>query len=590
MNSKEIRDSFLNFFREKNHKIIPSVSLISPDPSVLFTTAGMQPLGPYLAGKKDPLKDFGTRHLASCQKCFRTNDIDEVGDNTHHTFFEMLGNWSIGVDKNGNYFKEGAIQLALDFLIKRLNLNLERISITFFQGDQSVPEDKEAFLLWQRYGIPKERIKPMGKKDNFWGPVGKEGPCGPCSEIYYLKDNGQEVEIWNLVFMEYYQKLDGSLEKLSQTNIDTGIGFERLVAVLQNKESSFETDLFNFLTPPLQEISQKDYQNQKREFRIIMDHLRALSFLIADGVLPSNLGQGYVLRRIFRRAMRYFFLLNISTKKIPFLISLIIENYGDVWPELKEKKEFILKVIEQEEEKFSRVFKKGMELILREIDSLKKKSERKIPGKIVFDFYQNYGFPLELTQEIAKENGLLVSKEEFDQCFREHQEISRKSMEKKFGGHGLKDEKEFNFEAEKIKKLHTATHLLHAALRKVLGESVSQQGSDITPERLRFDFSFSRKLTQEELKKVEDLVNQKIKEGLVVQKEKKKLKEALKEGALAFFKEKYPPEVFVYKIGDFSKEICAGPHVENTLELGHFKIIKEEAVGANVRRIRAILE
>ena len=524
MNSKEIRDSFLNFFREKNHKIIPSVSLISPDPSVLFTTAGMQPLGPYLAGKKDPLKDFGTRHLASCQKCFRTNDIDEVGDNTHHTFFEMLGNWSIGVDKNGNYFKEGAIQLALDFLIKRLNLNLERISITFFQGDQSVPEDKEAFLLWQKYGIPKERIRPMGKKDNFWGPVGKEGPCGPCSEIYYLKDNSQEVEIWNLVFMEYYQKLDGSLKKLSQTNIDTGIGFERLVAVLQNKESSFETDLFDFLTPPLQEVSQKDYQNQKREFRIIMDHLRALSFLIADGVLPSNLGQGYILRRIFRRAMRYFFLLNISTKKIPFLISLIIENYGDVWPELKEKKEFILKVIEQEEEKFSRVFKKGMELILREIDSLKKKSERKIPGKIVFDFYQNYGFPFELTQEIAKENGLLVSKEEFDQCFREHQEISRKSMEKKFGGHGLKDEKEFNFEAEKIKKLHTATHLLHAALRKVLGESVSQQGSDITPERLRFDFSFSRKLTQEELKKVEDLVNQKIKERLVVQKEKKKLK------------------------------------------------------------------
>jgi len=590
MNSKEIRDSFLNFFREKNHKIIPSVSLISPDPSVLFTTAGMQPLGPYLAGKKDPLKDFGTRYLASCQKCFRTNDIDEVGDNTHHTFFEMLGNWSIGVDKNGNYFKEGAIQLALEFLIKRLNLNLERISITFFQGDQSVPEDKEAFLLWQKYGIPKERIRPMGKKDNFWGPVGKEGPCGPCSEIYYLKDNGQEVEIWNLVFMEYYQKLDGTLEKLSQTNIDTGIGFERLVAVLQKKESSFETDLFDFLILPLQEISQKSYQDQKREFRIIMDHLRAASFLIADGVLPSNLGQGYILRRIFRRAMRYFFLLNISTKKIPFLISLIIKNYGDVWPELKEKEEFILKVIEKEEEKFSRVFKRGMELILREIDSLKKKSEMKIPGKFVFDFYQNYGFPFELTQEIAKEKGFLVSKEEFDQCFREHQEISRKSMEKKFGGHGLKDEKEFNFEAEKIKKLHTATHLLHAALRKILGDSVSQQGSDITPERLRFDFSFPRKLTTEELKKVEDLVNQKIKEGLVVQKEKKKLKEALQEGALAFFKEKYPPEVFVYKIGDFSKEICAGPHVENTLELGHFKIIKEEAVGANVRRIRAILE
>mgnify|MGYP001099734784 CR=1 FL=1 len=592
MNSKEIRSSFLNFFRDKNHKIIPSVSLISPDPSVLFTTAGMQPLSPYLAGKKDPLKDFGTRHLASCQKCFRTNDIDEVGDNTHHTFFEMLGNWSIGVDEKGNYFKEGAIQLALEFLIKKLKLNLERISITFFKGDETVPEDKETFLLWQKYGISKERIRPMGKSDNFWGPVGKEGPCGPCSEIYYLKENGQEVEIWNLVFMEYYQKEDGGLEKLSQTNIDTGIGFERLVAVLQNKESSFETDLFEFLIPHLESNSQKRYQDYKREFRIIMDHLRALTFLIGDGVLPSNLGQGYILRRIFRRAMRYFFLLNVPTKNIPFLISLIIENYGDIWPEIKEKKEFILRVVEQEEEKFSRVLKRGMELILKEIDNLKRKSERIMPGKVVFDFYQNYGFPFELTQEIARENDLLVSREEFEQYFRKHQEISRKSMEKKFGGHGFKEEKELDDKdkTEKIKRLHTATHLLHAALRQILGENVFQQGSDITPERLRFDFSFSRKLTPEELKNIEDLVNQKIKEGLIVKKEKKKLKDALEEGALAFFKERYPPEVYVYTIGDFSKEICAGPHVEKTSELGHFKIVKEEAVSANVRRIRAILE
>jgi alanyl-tRNA synthetase len=566
MNSNELRKKFLNFFEKRGHKIVPSSSLIPTDSSVLFTTAGMQQFKPYYLGEPSP---YGP-NVASCQKCFRTSDIDEVGDERHLTFFEMLGNFSFG-----GYFKEEAIEYAFEFLFRELKLPIERAKFTVFKGDEEVPEDKESPRIWQKLGVPKEKIVGMGREDNFWGPTGLEGPCGPTTEIHI-----DGIEVWNLVFNEYYKDREGKLTPLKQKGVDTGMGLERLAMILQNKNSVFETDLFE---PIIKELRIRNYELRNvRSERIIADHIKGSVFLISEGVLPSNVERGYVLRRILRRAILHSKILNLPKNSLIEAAKKVIEIYKNVYPEVLSKQADILTVIENEKEKFEKTLEKGLKKLKLQIENCKLRKEKLLPGKIVFDLFQSYGFPFEITKEIAKEEGLEVDEKDFQERFKKHQEISRVGAEKKFGGLG----KVIDYN---MVKLHTATHLLHAALREILGEKVKQMGSDITPERLRFDFSFDRKLTKEEIKKVEDLVNQKIKEDLEVKKEEMSLKEALKSGALAFFKEKYPERVTVYTIGNFSKEICAGPHVKRTSELGNFKIKKEESAGKGVRRIYAIL-
>ena len=581
---------------ERGHKVVPSSSLLPTDPSVLFTTAGMQQFSLYLSGKKDPVKDFNSRHIATCQKCFRTGDIEEIGDDTHHTFFEMLGNWSIGQDETG-YFKEGAIKYALEFLVDTLKLDKNRIHVTVFQGEGNIAKDEEAINLWLKYGIPMERIKLCSKKDNFWGPVSATGPCGPCSEIHY--DRGEElgcgrpdcgpncehckrvVEIWNLVFMQYFKNEAGEYELLSQTNIDTGIGFERLLSLLNQTSASYETDIFAGVISKLEELSGKKYLENKKAFRIISDHIRSSVFVISDGVEPSNLGQGYILRRLLRRVVRYGKALGLSSQFYVPLVDLVIDKYKDVYPNILARKEEIIEVIKKEENKFEATLEKGLSVIEKML-----LTKKELTGEEVFDLYQSYGFPLELTQEIALEKGITINVDEFNVALEKHQSISRAGAEKKFGGVG-KDA------GEEGAKLHTATHLLHAALRKVLGDHVQQMGSDINAERLRFDFKHTQKMTPEEIKQVEDLVNLKIQENLEVKKEEMDLDKALNSGAIAFFKEKYPDKVNVWTMlntqtGEvFSKEICAGPHVEKTSQLKSFKIIKEESSSAGVRRIKA---
>jgi len=569
MRSKDIRKKFLKFFEKKGHKIVPSSSLIPTDPSVLFTTAGMQQFKPYYLGVPSP---YG-KNVCSCQKCFRTSDIDEVGDDKHLTFFEMLGNFSFG-----GYFKEKAICLAIEFLTKECKLKLEDLKFTYFKGEGEIPEDSESKNILLDLKIPEEKIVGMGKEDNFWGPTGKEGPCGPTVEIHV-----KGTEIWNLVFNEYFRDKNKNFSPLKQKGVDTGMGLERLAMILQKKETVFETDLFFPIIQEIEKISPQSYKSKPKNFRIIGDHIKGATFLISEGILPSNVERGYVLRRILRRAIRYGKLLDLPKNFLIPLSQKVIEIYKEVYPELKSREEEILTVIQNEQEKFEKTLEKGLKEFKFQIENCKRKGLKKFPGKIAFDLYQSFGFPLELTIEMAKEEGLLVDEREFEEEFKRHREISRRGAEKKFGGIG----KEVTYEAI---KLHTATHLLHAALRKILGEHVKQMGSDITPERLRFDFSHPKKLTKEEIKRIEDLVNQKIKENLEVKKEEMSLKEALESGALAFFREKYPEKVTVYSIGDFSKEICAGPHVKRTGELGHFKIIKEESAGSGIRRIKAILE
>ncbi len=597
MNSTELRDKFLDYFKKKGHKIVKSSSLLPTDPSVLLTTAGMQQFSLYLSGKKDPLEDFQGRHLVSCQKCFRTGDIEEIGDDTHHTFFEMLGNWSIGQDDNG-YFKEGAIDFAMDFLVNELGLDSSKFYITVFKGEDGIEKDEEAVNIWMNHGIAREKIIECSKKDNFWGPVSDIGPCGPCSEIHY--DRGEEygcgrpdcgpncdyckrvVEIWNLVFMQYNRNERGEYELLNQTNIDTGIGFERLLSVLNGKNSAYETDVFADMIKRIEEVSGKKYEENEIAFRIIADHARSAIFLAGDGIEPSNVGQGYILRRIIRRAVRYSRM--IGVERDMGLGQYVVKKYGEVYPELKENEDHIFEVISKEEEKFEKTIKAGLSVL----EKLLEEGQEKISGEKAFDLYQSYGFPLELTEEIASEKGFEIDKSGFNEALKKHQELSRAGAEKKFGGVG-KDA------GEEGAKLHTATHLLHAALRRVLGENVQQMGSDINIERLRFDFSHHQKMTPEELKAVEDMVNEKIREDLEIMKEEMSLAEALGAGALAFFKEKYPEKVKVWtaldpKSGEcFSKEICAGPHVNRTGELGKFKIIKEESSSAGVRRIKAVV-
>jgi alanyl-tRNA synthetase len=603
MESKEIRKIFLEFFEQKGHIVVPSSSLIPADPTVLFTSAGMQQFIPYLSGEVVP----PYQRVTSLQKCFRTSDIENIGSPFHHTFFEMLGNWSFG-----DYWKEEAIEWALELLTSKFNFPISKLWVTVFKGEGNIPRDEEAIKIWQKLGIPKERIKEFGPEDNFWGPISEEGPCGPCSEIHY--DRGEEfkvgkcdikgcgpncscrrfVEIWNLVFMQYNRKIKVKKEKgengyeyipLPAKNIDTGAGLERWACILQNKKTNFETDLFLPIIKKIEEFSEFPYDLQPKPYRIIADHLRASCFLISEGILPSKEDRGYILRRILRRSIRYGNLIKAKKGFLIPLANLVIDNYKDFYPELNQKRNDILTVIQQEEEKFEKTLSRG----LKEFEKIISLStSKKISGKDVFHLYDTFGFPVELTEELAKEKGFQIDKEGFKEAFIKHQEISRAGVEKKFGGHGLVGAVD---EESKIKitRLHTATHLLHSALRQVLGNHVQQAGSDINPERLRFDFTHPKKLTDEEIKKVEEIVNQKIKENLEVKIEEMAYEEAIKSGALAFFKERYPKIVKVYSIGNFSKEICAGPHVKNTSELGQFKIIKEEASMAGVRRIKARL-
>ncbi|PIS39781.1 MAG: alanine--tRNA ligase [Candidatus Nealsonbacteria bacterium CG08_land_8_20_14_0_20_38_20] len=598
MTAKELRERFLNFFKKKGHKIVPSSSLIPTDPSVLFTTAGMQQFKEcYLFGNLQN-SQIKTRFLgkpfpygkraASCQKCLRTSDIEAVGDESHLTFLEMLGNFSFG-----DYFKEEAIKFAFQFLFEELELPQKNVVFTVFEGDKNVPEDKESILIWKKLGIKENKIEKRGREDNFWGPTGEEGPCGPTTEIHF-----QGTEVWNLVFNEYYQDRTGKLTPLKQKGVDTGMGLERLAMIVQGKPNVFETDLFEAIIKDLR-FKIKDLRNEKA-VRIIADHIKSAVFLISEGIFPSNVERGYILRRLLRRAIRFGKLPNLPKNFLIPLAQKVVAIYRNVYPEVRDKETDILTIIQQEGEKFEKTLVKGLKELnklerIGKIEKIETSGELKVFNRVnakdAFDIYQSYGFPLEMIQEELAKRGLLVDEKKFKKEFKKHQEISKAGAEKKFGGVG----KEANYESA---KLHTATHLLHAALRKILGNYVKQMGSDITSQRLRFDFSQAKKLTPEEIKKVEDLVNQKIKENLEVKKEETTYEEAIKSGALAFFKEKYPEKVTVYTVGGpvapsgqvFSKEICAGPHVKKTSELGNFKIIKEESSGAGIRRIRAVLK
>ncbi|PIZ89594.1 MAG: alanine--tRNA ligase [Candidatus Nealsonbacteria bacterium CG_4_10_14_0_2_um_filter_37_10] len=567
MTSIKLRQEFLNFFEKKEHKIVPSSSLLPADPTVLFTTAGMQQFKPYYLGEKSP---YGL-NVVSCQKCFRTSDIEEVGDQSHLTFIEMLGNFSFG-----GYFKEEAIKFAYELLISNFQLPISNLKVTVFGGDKEVSRDEESVKIWDKLGFSENKgnLSFVGREENFWGPTGEEGPCGPTTEIYF-----KNLELWNLVFNEYYQDRKRSLAPLEQKGVDTGMGLERLAMVVQNKPSVYETDLFE---PIIKEIhEQKKYRGltcvNLRSQRIIADHIKGAVFLISEGIFPSNVEQGYVLRRVLRKAIRYGKLLNLPRNFLIPLAQKVIEIYQDEYREVKSKETDILTVIQNEEEKFEKTLSQG----LKQFEKITKAGD--ISGIDAFHLFDTYGFPLELTEELAKEKNITVDIKGFQEAFEKHREISRAGVKAKFGGIG----KEATYEAT---RLHTATHLLHSALREILGSHVQQMGSDITPQRLRFDFSHSQKMTEEEIKKVEDLVNQKIKEDLEVKREEMDYQEAIKAGALAFFKEKYPEIVSVYSIDNFSKEICAGPHLRRTSELGIFKIIKEESCGAGIRRIRAILK
>ena len=584
MKAIEIRNKYLNFFKNHGHAVIPSAPLIPEnDPSVLFTTAGMQPLVPYLLGEKHPA---GNR-LTDYQKCVRTNDIEEVGDNRHLTYFEMLGNWSLG-----DYFKEESIQMSYDFLTQELQIPAEKISVTCFAGDEDCPKDEVTAKCWEKVGIPKERIYYFGKDDNWW-IAGEEGPCGPDTEMFYDTGKpkcspecnpscgcGKYVEIWNNVFMEYFKSKDGKYTKLSQHNVDTGLGLERMTMLLQGKETPFETELFAPIMDKLEELQKVDNIASRR---IVAEHLRSSMMIICDGGRPSNIDRGYILRRLIRRMIRHMNKLQISLDELSTLIDINVGNLKEMYPALEENKETIKNVILEEKNKFVKTLEKGEKEFSKEIENVKKQGKTIIDGKMVFRLYDTYGFPPEVTEELASENGMKIDKEEFKKLFKEHQEKSRAGAEQKFKG-GLAGAGEMET------KYHTATNLLNAALKQVLGAHVHQRGSNITAERMRFDFSHPAKMTDEEKQKTEELVNKWISEAVPVEHFEMKKEEAIRQGAEAMFIEKYGDIVSVYKIGDISIELCGGPHVQNTSELGHFKIKKEEASSSGVRRIKAILE
>jgi len=585
MTHEEIRKLFTDFFTAKDHHLVPSSSLIpEDDPSVLLTTAGVQQFKPYMLLQKDVLKDFGTRRLCSIQKSFRTSDIDEVGDEHHLTFFEMLGNFSIG-----DYFKREAIEWAWEFLTRECKLDPKNMYVTVFAGEQgNIPEDKESIKIWQEVAGKNIRIEKFGRKDNFWGPTGSSGPCGPCSEIVYVFKNGAKTELWNLVFTELFQDEKGAIHPLEPKNIDTGMGLERLAWVLQNTSSVFETDLFKPLIETAKDLAEVGKEKiDPKSLRIITDHIRAATFLVGDGVVPSNSGRGYVLRRIIRRAVRHGQLLDINGIFLGQLVEKVIGIYGEQYPYLLEKQNQISEVIEAEERKFGQTLRRGLRELERTVSRCQPhfaKASRgrhvkvsQIPGEEAFKLYDTYGFPLDLTVEIAKEKGFTVDTEGFEKEMEKQRERARATQ--KFE----------EYKAEEIAPLHTATHLLNQALREVLGPEVHQAGQDLTPERLRFDFTYDRKLTEEELKRIEGVVNEWIKKNTPVGCVETTYEVAIKEGAEALFTEKYKEaeKVTLYKIGEFSKELCAGPHVKSTGEIGSFKIMKQESVGRGVRRIYA---
>lgn len=586
MEKANLKDLYINFFVENGHIQIPSAPVVPEnDPSVLFNTAGMQPLVPYLMGQKHPL---GTR-LCDYQKCIRTNDLEEIGDKTHHTFFEMLGNWSLG-----DYFKKESITWSFEFLTKVLNIPVEKLAVTVFEGNDEVPRDEESAEVWKSLGIPSERISYLDKDNNFW-IAGEVGPCGPDTEIFYWrsedpvpqKHNPEDerwVEIWNNVFMQYERHQDGTVTELPHKNVDTGMGVERTAAILEGVDDNYLTSIWKDVVERIEEMSSKTYAENAKSIRIIADHIRTAVFIAGDnsGIKPSNTDQGYILRRLIRRMIRHAKKIGIDLESgfERTLALMIIEKYAKYYDELEKNKEVILDVLTNELKKFNRTLEKG----LREFEKIVSNLEEKTLNKdLAFKLYDTYGFPLELTVELAGEKGITVDKVGFEQKFKEHQEKSRAGSEQRFKG-GLAGDGEVET------KYHTATHLLNAALKQVISKDIHQRGSNITVERMRFDFNCDHKLTDEEKQKVEDLVNEWIKQEIPVTVEEMSKQEAIDSGAECMFIEKYPDMVTVYSIGNVSKELCGGPHVQNTKELGHFKIKKEEASSAGVRRIKAILE
>jgi len=578
---------YLEFFQKNGHKVIANTSLIPEnDSTALFISAGMHPLVPYLLGQPHP----SGKKLVNVQKCLRTSDIDEVGNNFHLSFFEMLGNWSLG-----DYFKQESIRWSYEFLTSKewLNIDEKKLFVTVFAGDEKVPRDTDSARIWEELGFPKEKIFYLPREDNWWGPVGSTGPCGPDTEIFY--DTGKEPcgseckpgcscgkfnEIWNNVFMEYNRTPDGEYELLEQKNVDTGMGVERTVAVLQGKDNVYETEIFVPIINRIKELAgiEEISADQIRSVRIICDHSRAATFLLAEGIVPLNVEQGYVLRRVIRGAIRHGKLMGVEEEFLSVLSQIVIETYSGDYPHLKSNEDFIVTELRKEYKKFNNTLARGLNRFNRIA-----RNKKKIDGKDAFLLYQSFGFPIEITKDLGQENDIFVDVDGFHEEFQMHQKVSRASADKKFGS-GLADT------AKETVKLHTATHLLNEALRRVLGKDVTQKGSNITHERLRFDFNFDRKLTDQEIKDVEELVNGQIKEALPVKRIETTLDEAIKIGSQAVFEQKYGEKVSVYSIGDFSMELCSGPHVKNTGELGRFKIIKEEGISAGVRRIRAVLE
>lgn len=582
INRKELIKKYIDFFKTKKHKEVANSPLIPEnDPTVLFTTAGMHPLVPYLLGQPHPLG----KRLCNVQRCIRTGDIEEVGDSCHHTFFEMLGNWSLG-----DYFKKEAIEYSFEFLTKILKIPLEKLAVTCFAGDEDAPRDTEAAKIWMSLGIPKERIEFLTKENNWWGPAGATGPCGPDTEMFYWKNNSKPapkkfnpkdenwVEIWNDVFMQYNKEKNGKYKLAEQQNVDTGMGVERTVAVLNGLEDNYLADMWLPIIKEIEKISKKKYSENQVAMRIIADHLKASVFILGDGITPGNTEQGYVLRRLIRRAIvqaKKLIMQNDFTRNIGEIIIKIYEDY----PELKNNKGKILEELENEEKRFRQTLASGLSFFNKVT-----KDKKVLSGKDSFLLFQSYGFPLEMTREMAKEKGIKIEEKGFIEEMEKHQELSRTASAGRFKS-GLADS------SEKTTKLHTATHLLMQALRIVLkDESIEQRGSNITPERARLDFNFPRKLTEKEIKDIEDLVNSQIQGSCEIIRQEMSPAQAKSEGACGIFDKKYGEKVSVYSIGNFSKEICAGPHAKNTCELGHFKIQKEESSSAGVRRIKAVLE
>ena len=597
MTASELRKKYLEFFQSKGHAVISGKSLIPEnDPTVLFNTAGMQPLVPYLLGEAHPLG----KRLTDVQKCVRTGDIESVGDPSHLTFFEMLGNWSLG-----DYFKKEALSWSFEFLTSPqwLGISVDKLWVTVFAGEDGIPRDEESADLWKSLGLPDHRISYFGRKDNWWGPAGQTGPCGPDSEMFYDTGRscpkgdacegpscgcGRWLEIWNDVFMQYNKTADGRYELLPKPNVDTGMGVERTSTILQGKKSVYETELFTPILAAVQKATGMIYGQVEADdanIRIICDHIKTACFILGDdlGVTPSNVGQGYVLRRLIRRAVRCGRKLGVRQPFLAGPAAAVLGIYRGVYDEVASRSTMIFEELTREEEKFLKTLEHGEHEFEKMLPNLERNPKKEIPGRLAFKLYDTYGFPIEITEELATEHGMTVDRPGFDEAFAKHQELSKAGADKTFKG-GLADH------SEMTTKLHTATHLMHKALQMVLGDHARQKGSNITPERLRFDFSHSEKMTEEQLRRVESIVNEQIQRALPVSMTTMPIQEAKGLGAMALFGEKYEDVVKVYRIGDFSLEVCGGPHVENTSSLGHFRILKEEASSAGVRRIRAVLE